>query len=188
MSEIVVLFDSNEAAQYRTNISGWVSRHGHLCCDERAARYDGCTHTLCEDCSQPIAKGRLVCTECWDKRQIKKYEAMPKAEWNEKGMLYSDAADKYFSDWDEIEEFIEEEGGTIEGLRLIICKPHYLPLLDSSDFGCDDLAEDGELPDAVIDAIAKFNEVIYSIGPVSWTPGNKAAHIRAMAEGKEPKQ
>lgn len=183
MDEKVVLFDSNEAAQFRTNISGWVSRHGRLCCDERAARYDGCTHTRCEDCSQPITKGRLVCPKCWDKRQTLKYEAMPKEDWNGEGMLYSDAADKYFSDWCEIEEFIEEEGGTIEGLRLIICKPNYLPLLDSSDFGCDELAEDGELPDAVVDAINKFNEVIKATRPVSWTPGNKAA--RALAEGKE---
>jgi len=170
----VVLFDSDEAAHFQTGLSGWVSRQGHYWGnDERAARYDGCTHTRCEDCNEPIDRGRLICPKCHEIRQIKRYTAMPKDEWNGEGMLYSDAADKYFQDWDEVEEFIEDDGGTIESLRLIICKPNYLPQLDY-DYGCDELAEDGELPDSVEQAIEDFNKVIKAAGPVSWSPGKKA--------------
>ncbi len=172
----MVMFDSAEAAHLQTGLSGWVSRHGHYWGnDERAARYDGCTHTRCEDCNEPVDRGRLICLKCHDKRQITRYAAMSKEEWNSNGMLYSDAADKYFYDWDEVECFIEDNGGTVESLRLIICEPQYLPLLDTSDYGDDVLAEDGVLPDAVIQAIEDFNKVIKNTGAVSWYPGKKAA-------------
>jgi len=174
-ASMVVMFDSNEAAQYRTNLSGWVSRHGHFMgTDERAARYDGCTHTRCEDCGEPVDRGRLICPKCYEIKQIKRYEAMPKEVWDETGMLYSDAADRYFQSWDEVEGYLEDEDGTIESLRLIICVGQSLPLLPD-DYGCDEIAEDGELPDAAAEAIEKFNEAIKAIGVVSWFPGKIAA-------------
>jgi hypothetical protein len=98
---------------------------------------------------------------------------MPKEIWNEEGMIYSESADKYFSSIDEVEGFLEDEDKTIDDLRLVICEPNYLPLLDT-DFGCDSLAEDGELPDKVIQAIDDFNKVIKATPPVSWSPGKKA--------------
>ncbi|KKN34691.1 hypothetical protein LCGC14_0791180 [marine sediment metagenome] len=173
----VIMFDSNEAAQYRTNLSGWVSGNGRYWGeDERAARYDGCTHRLCEDCGGPTEKGWLVCKECRYIRDEARYKSMPKEEWNEKGMLYSDALDKYFSSWDEIEDYCEGEEVGIDKLMLIICEPNYLPLL-SDDYGCDELVEDGELPDDAIQAIEDFNKVIKAVGAVSWMPGKKAVII-----------
>ena len=173
----VVMFDSDEAAFLMTGISGWVSRHGRFMGDdERAARYDGCTHTRCEDCGEPVDRGRLICPKCNEARDVKRCAAMPKEEWNGEGMLYSDAADKYFSGWDEIESFLEDNDGAVESLRLIICVPQYLPLL-CDDYGYDEIAEDGELPDAVIEAIEEFNTVIRKVGAVSWYPGKKAAIV-----------
>jgi hypothetical protein len=178
--EPMVLFDSDEAAHLQTGISGWVSRHGRFMGnDERAARYDGCTHRRCEDCGNPCEKGWLVCNECREKRDIARYNAMPKEEWDGKGMIYSAAADKYFSDLDEAEEFLEDDGGTMESLRLIICEPQYLPFL-SYDYGCDELPEDGELPDAVVQAIEDFNKVIKETGAVSWIPSKKAVKLEEV--------
>jgi len=174
-SNKVIMFDSSEAAQYRTGLSGWVSRNGmYYGNDERAARYDGCTHVTCEDCGKPAPRCWLVCDSCKGIREKATYDAMPKEVWNGEGMLYSESADKYFSDWGEIEDYCEEEDVTIDSLRLVICKPNYLPLLDL-DYGCDDLAEDGELPDEIVEAIAKFNAVVKEVGAVSWLPSNKAA-------------
>jgi len=171
----VILFGSNEAAEYRTDIAGWVSGKGHYWGDdERAARYDGCTHRPCEDCGEPAEKGWLVCEKCRSLRDEARYKAMPKDEWDEKGMLYSGTQDKYFSSWDDIEEYCEDEEIGIDKLRLIICEPQYLPRL-SDDYGCDELAEDDELPDSVIQAIDDFNKVIKAVGAVSWMPGKKAA-------------
>ena len=169
-----ILFDSDEAAHYQT-LSGWVSRHGHFMGnDERAARYDGCTHRPCKDCGEPTEKMYVVCNKCRVLGDKKRYKAMPKIEWDETGMLYSEAHDKYFSSWEEIEDYCEDEGIGKDELRLIICVPNYLPLIPD-DYGCDDLAEDGELPDSVIQAIEEFNKVIKAAGPVSWFPGKNAA-------------
>jgi len=176
-----VLFNSDEAAHFQTGLSGWVSRHGHYWGnDERAARYDGCTHVLCDDCGKPVDRGWLVCKACRENRDKARYEAMPEEEWNEVGMLYSDALEKYFASLEEIEEFCEDEGNKVSELRLIICEGQYLPLI-SDDYGCDVLAEDGELPDAAIDAVEKFNDAIKAAGPVSWYPGKK----RLAPKGEE---
>jgi hypothetical protein len=182
MSEIktkqIVLFGSNEAAQFKTGISGWVSRNGNFYGkDERAARYDGCTHRPCKDCGAPTEKGWLVCEKCRAIRDAVRYNAMPKVVWGEVGMIYSSVADKYFSSWGEVEDYCEDEVTQIDKLRLVICKGQTLPLL-SDDYGCDELAEDGELPDVVIEAIEKFNQVIKSVGMVSWYPDNKAVEYR----------
>jgi hypothetical protein len=99
---------------------------------------------------------------------------MPKEKWDETGMLYSNSHDKFFSSWGEIGDYCEEEDIGLAELRLVICEPQYLPLLDPSDYGCDELAEDGELPDNVIKAIEEFNKVIKETGAVSWYPGKKA--------------
>ncbi len=171
--EEIVMFDSTKAARFQTNISGWVSRQGHFWGnDERAARYDGCTHVRCEDCGKPVERGWLICPQCREVRQVKKYKALPREKWNGEDGLYSDAFDKYFWSWDDVENYCEEEMLDIKDLRLVICEPCYLPLLDG-DYGCDELPEDGELPDKVIQAIENFNKVIKEIGVVSWIPGNK---------------
>jgi len=183
MDNEIIMFNSDAAAQYRTGLSGWVSRDGIFYGnDERAARYSGCTHVACSDCGKPTTKGWLVCDSCKEIREKAKYQSMPKEVWDEKGMLYSQSADKYFSDWGEVEEYCEEEDIKIGNLMLIICKPNYLPLLDL-DYGYDELAEDGELPDAIIKAINDFNAVVKATGAVSWLPSNKAAII--PAGGKE---
>lgn len=175
--EEIIMFDSNEAANLQTGLSGWVSRLGRFFGnDERAARYDGCTHVKCEDCGKPSEKGWLVCPDCRDKRDIVRYNAMPKEEWDGTGMLYSDSHNRYFSDWDEIDEYCEEEGVTKESLRLIICIPQHLHLINSDDW-CDELAEDGELPDVVMQAVDALNEAIIKAGAVSWFPSTKAVKL-----------
>lgn len=169
----VIMFDSEKAAQYRTDISGWVSGNGRLWCDERAARYDGCTHRPCEDCGEPTEKSWLVCKKCRQVRDEKRYQALPKEIWDGVGMIYSSTADKYFSTLDEVEEYCEEEEVKKDALMLIICEPNYLPLIPD-DYGCDELVEDGELPDDAIQAVEDFNKAIKAVGPVSWIPGKKA--------------
>jgi len=99
---------------------------------------------------------------------------MPKEEWDEKGMLYSDLDGKYFSSWGKVEDYAEDKEIGIDKLRLIICEPQYLPLIPD-DYGCDELPQDGELPDDVIQAINDVNKVIRASEPISWYPGRKAA-------------
>ena len=106
----MVMFNSDEAAHLQTGISGWVSRNGRFFGnDERAARYDGCTHTICEDCGGPVERGWLVCEDCREKKAIANFNAMPKEVWNEEDGIYSESYDKYFWSWEEVDDYCYDE-------------------------------------------------------------------------------
>ena len=175
MSKQIVMRDSPEAAQYRTDLKGWVSRDGFYFGDgpqgERTARYAGCTHVPCERCDAPTPKGYTQCRGCRDLIYIAKYEAMPRAEWDGKALLYSEARDQYYSTPDDAAEDLEEDQ-TLADLRLVICEPNYVRQLEP-DYCCDDLPEDGDVPDDVAEAMEAFNEAVAGI-VLSWSPGKKA--------------
>lgn len=166
------MFDSPEAA-HKTTVEGWVSRNGFFFGDdERTARYEGCTHRTCEDCGAAIRKGSLVCGDCAEKRDAKRYAAMPRKPWDLKAMVYSDTLDKYYPDPEQAEDNLEE-GQTLEDLRLIICEPNYARRIED-DYFCDEAAEDGELPDELQEAIEAFNAAVIKAPPLSWSPGKYA--------------
>ena len=175
MEKSKVLYTSDEAAKFVTNISGWVDRHGHFYGkDENAARYAGCTHIVCQDCGKPTRKGYLICSDCREKKAIERYKRREKKEWDGKTMLYSDATNDYFQDKDAVEEYIDENGCTLESLRLFLCEQVQLRTIEE-DYWCDDLPDDGELPQEVLSALKELNDAIMDAEPVSWEPGDFAA-------------
>jgi len=163
-----IMFDSDEAAQPWTQ-EGWKSRDGYFYADERAARYSGCTHRPCEDCGAPTAKMYVYCESCCDKRDVARYAAMPEARWDGKQMIYSETLERFFSDPEEAEDWLDEEGRDIVSLRLVLCEPCHIRPLDI-DYLYDDLPEDGEAPDAVLEAMDAFNAATKDI-ILSWYPG-----------------
>ena len=170
----VVMFDSTEAATYRTNLSGWVSRDGRFYGEgesaEKAARYDGCTHRACRDCGEPAEKSWLICRQCQDNADRERFDALPAEEWDGVAMLYSETRDAYYSDPDEATDNLDD-GMTLADLRLVICVPNRVRELDG-DYCHDELPDDGELPDNVEEAMAAFNAAVAGI-VLSWSPGKK---------------
>lgn len=186
----MVLFSSEEAA-HKVIIDGWVSRNGYFYGDdERAARYDGCTHVACERCGKPVRKGWLACDECREKREAEKYAALERKEWDGEGMIYSDSHDQYFDCWEDVDDLIDELSGpgspvTIESLRLLICEPQYAREVDT-DYWSDDLPEDGDLPPDIEEALEEFNAVIRNHRePLSWIPGKYAVRIPLKTSTEE---
>ena len=171
-----ILYDSDEAAKYVTGIEGWTDRHGHFFGNnEDVARYSGSTHRKCRDCENIIpTRGYLICGTCRGKAAIGKYNARPRQKWDGDAPLYSDADDEYFFDVDSLRDHMEEHECTLESLRLVICKPQTFRELED-DYFCDELPEDGELPDSVITAMNELNAVLRAQGPASWVPGKYAA-------------
>ena len=171
-----VLYNSDKAAKFVTGIEGWVDRQGRFWGkDEHMARYSGCTHIDCKDCGKLIpVRGYTICDECRNKKDIEKYNTMPRLKWDGMTPLYSDAADEYFFDEDGLRDYMEENGCSIESLRLIICKPNKFREIES-DYFCEELPEDGELTADLEEALDAFNEVIRSQPPASWSPGKYAA-------------
>jgi len=170
MTDKIVMYDSDEAASFKTGLSGWVSRQGgYYGASEAAARYAGCTHVACKDCGDAAQKGYTCCIACRDKRSLEHYLAMPVVEWDGKAMLYSDTTDTYFSDLASAYELADDDGVAVEDLRLIICVPNYVSPLED-DYCVDELPEDGDLPCEVRAAMDAFNAAVKGI-VLSWSPG-----------------
>lgn len=180
--EKIVLDSSDEAASIQT-VTGWVSRDGRFYGnDESLARYAGSTHRTCE-CGAVTEKSYLRCKECRHKGDIAKYNAMPSQPWDGETFLYSDAHDKYFQDLeslaDHLSDYDDDDKYTLEDLRLIICEPNYARQVES-DFWCDELPEDGDIPAEMKAAMKAFNEVIKRQAPLSWSPGKFAADLASI--------
>lgn len=179
-SEATVMYDAPEAATYRTDIKGWVSRGGRYFGDgehgEHLARHDGCTHLPCSSCGEPM-RASGYCLRCWNERRAERYQAMPRARWDGAAMLYSDAHDEYYTDLDHAEEYLAnlDDGLMLADLRLVICVPEYVRQLDPGDFA-DDMPDDTDLPDEVYAAIEAFNEAVAGI-QISWRPGKYALDL-----------
>ena len=180
----VILYDSPEAASIKT-VTGWVARTGEFWGDnEHMARYCGSTHRRCETegCQSIVARNSFtICDDCRRKKDLAKFEAKPKVAWDGVGMLFADACDEYFSGLEEAQDFAEDRGLALADLRLVICEPNHLrPVYE--DHWCDDMAEDGELPDEVAKALDALNEAIKDAGPVSWTPGKFALDLSTITQ------
>ena len=179
MSEMILTGD-DRAATFKTNISGWVSRHGrYFGDDERTARYDGATHSLCSGCGKQIEKARTICHDCAHLNNVLKYGKMEKIKWDKKTPLYSRAADEYFFGEDELSDFLEEsEEWKLDSLMLVICRANEFRQIDE-DFFCDELPEDsdGDIPDTVFTAMDAFNKAMVSAGAASWSPSKYRAII-----------
>ena len=173
MTNKQILITSDEAAKFVTNIEGWVDRHGRFWGkDKQAAQWSGCTHIICPECGKPTKKIYTICEDCRKKKAIEQYNAKECKRWNGNIPLYSEMADEYFLNQDELDYFLdgEERKCIIESLRLIICEPIYLRQIDE-DYFYDDLLEDTDISSDVANALKNLNRIISEQKPIGWEPG-----------------
>lgn len=173
---IIILPESNESAEYRTDIKGWVSADGHWYLDEHIARWAGATHIHCEECGEIIPKnGYIICDKCRDKKDKERYYAMPEGEWVSGVPVTMMDGDKYFWDEDDILEYVYNNEIKIEDMMLVICKPVCAREIEPDEYYGDDLPLEQRLEivnKGLYDKIMKVNEYIRRYKPVlSWTPG-----------------
>ena len=183
--ETVVMYDSPESATYVTGISGWKSRDGFFWGkDEHMARWSGSTHKRCDECGRVYPKNSY-CDFCHAKKETEKYYAMPMIEWDETTPVCEWHDDKYFWDKESVLDYLydtyedAQKQGYEPEVQLVICEPQYLHTLDAEDWS-DDLAEDGELPDAVLEAIDVFNEILKNQKASCWYPGKQRINIESL--------
>lgn len=177
--ETMVMYDSPEAATYRTDIKGWVSRDGRYYGeDEHIARWSGCTHMTCA-CGQVYAKdGAVRCRSCQATHERDRYYVLEMVEWDGTTPVVTDDDDHYFFSEDEVLDYLadQEEGAEI---RLVLCKPGRLSYV-SEDNWADDLPEDGELPAEVQKALEALNEAIKNAPTVCWWPGKQRINMEPL--------
>ena len=178
-NEKIILADSDEAAKFVTGLSGWVDKNGVFWGQlEEMARYASATHKRCEECKTAIInRVYRCCVDCIEKKDIERYSKLEKKVWDGEVYLYSDRDDVYFSNYQELHDYIDEHQiENIDSLRLVICEPEHLRELDA-DYWADDLPEDAELPESVLSTIEALNAALKDAGIVSWHPGKFAAII-----------
>lgn len=170
MAEII-LDDSPEAAHKETR-EYWISRNGRAYNDERAARYDGCTHRRCDECKEPTDKFRIKCPTCRAKQLKEMYLRMPFKEWDGKEPLCLHDSDEFFWGEEDIEFFCDTNDLKPEDLDLVICEPLMAREVDPMDIYGDCLPEEGDLPDELEEAFKELNEKIRAYKtPLSWHAG-----------------
>lgn len=180
--EKIIMYESDEAAVYEERVlKGWWSVDGNTRRffgeDERTARYNGCTHRLCE-CGEAIPKEYIRCPACSDEAAAKRWAELPLVEWDGETPICIHRSDQYFWDEDSFFDWCIENDREPESVRLVLCTPNYARQIDE-DYWCDDMAEDGELPTYLGKALATFNDVLSKAEPLSWSAGDKRVIIKA---------
>lgn len=167
----MILFDSPEAATYKTGIEGWVSADGFYCGkDERLARYRGCTHVKCEECGSPCTKGWLKCDSCRSHASQKRWAAFPHEEWDGKKPIYLWDGNQFFFSEDELIDWLYDNEANGDEVMLVICEPIcYRPIDTETIAG--DAHEDWEPSDELAQKINEFNAYLKTLPPHSYTVG-----------------
>jgi len=189
----VVRYDSPEAAKL-TTVEGWLSADGTFWPSTRSdaehmARYCGCTHMPCSSCGTYM-KRNARCQPCHEARQTERYSAFPSEPWDGTTFVADFDGDRYFSDFEELLDAVSEGEYDLATLRLVHCEANYPSQIDADDHFCDDLPEDGEVPDELSAAFDQLNAAIAKCGPLSWSHAKRAVELspeqmRQLEESKE---
>lgn len=184
--ETKIHYNSDQAATYRTDVKGWVASDGRYYGeDERTARYAGCTVRPCASCDNEVDKSRVYCRSCEARRDMDKFAGFPVEVWDGKTPLCLFNSETYFFG-DDVLDYLADIDPS-EEVRICKCKPNHLGLI-SDDNWCDDLPEDGELPDAVFLAMQALNDAIKEAGPVSWYEDKIAIDVSELRSRIAAKQ
>lgn len=178
--EKIIMFDSEEAATFKTGLSGWVSSRNHYFGNgrdaEKNARNDGSTHKLC-DCGAIIRGGYSWCDSCNSRKSRERYEKLQEVEWDGITMLADWHEDRYFRDEDEVLEYCENNDVAPEELRLVLCEENHYTEVDVSAIAPEDQCPedwDGDLPVTIQEALDNLNKIIREYKkPFSWGGSNK---------------
>ena len=165
-----IMFDSPQAAKQMT-VTGWVSSNGRFYGkDERMARWDGCTHKICE-CGNTMEKGYSICPVCILNKRNETFQNYTFKEWDYKTPLALYDSDVFFWGEDYITDYLNEHELNPEDLNLVLCRPEYLSGINVDQWE-ESLPEnsDGELPKELDTKIKELNHFIESLPPVSWFP------------------
>lgn len=168
--EKIIMFESNEAAQYRTNIEGWVSSDGRFYGkDERTARYSGSTHHKCE-CGGIAERTYIRCEDCRKKFSDDLYEKMPYKEWDGKEPICLYDGDEFFFDEESLIDYLYDNELNGDDVQLVLCQPvNYQPIDGETIAG--DSHEDWEPSDELAKKINEFNDYLATLPPHSYTAG-----------------
>ncbi len=165
-----IVLDTDKNAIEEITRTVYKSLKGNIFLSESSARYDSCTHIACE-CGSHAKKGWTKCENCRIKSDKIKRDALPIEEWDGVVMIFDESSDRYFSDMEEIGEYLSDNDLDAEDLDLYLCEPNYVHQI-GSDYWEDIEPEDmDELPKELQDKLDEFNKFIFDSKIIlSWLP------------------
>lgn len=171
--EKIIMYDSPEAAQYRTGIEGWVSsdgrffgKGGHA---EQTARYAGSTHHKCE-CGGIAPKGWIRCDYCSKRIADETYLKLQYKEWDGKEPICLYDGEKYFWDESDLIDYLYDNELNGDDVQLVFCVPITYEHIDGETIASES-HEEWEPSKELSDKINEFNKYLSSLPPHSWTTG-----------------
>ena len=165
-NEEIVLYESPKAAS-RKMVEAWVSRDGFAFFTEHGARTQGATHRQCKNPEHPPYIKMGYCSQCAKEKTDLWYASLPSVEYTG-GVIYSHSADRYFSDLDDLEFYIDEFSS--DDLRLSPCSEQSYTKI-APGYWYDDMPEDQELPAEILAAVEELNSVLAE-HKLGWYPEN----------------
>jgi hypothetical protein len=183
---------NEEAAEHRTNISGWVCKtcrrfYGDGQGSEGAARYCCEKDHRCgtDGCEGRAAKPYIYCDPCVARRDEARWLALQEVEWDGEEPLCVFDDDRYFFDADSLADWLEEEGIPVEKVRLVLCEEDDKPLFCMDDFISDYMGEHGDPgPTKRVDDIV--NRWIGKNVPQMWVAGNRRPTLASLVAATRP--
>lgn len=168
---------NEEAAEHKTNISGWVCKtcrrfYGDEAGSERTARYCCEKDHACgtDGCAGRAIRPWIFCGACKEKRALDLWLSRPEVDWDGETPLVLDDDDEYFFSPEDLDEYLADHHLKPEDIRLVIAVLDRKPHFDMHEFVSDYLPEDLEADDDVkINAIV--NKWIQKHVPDVWVPG-----------------
>ena len=141
---------------------------------EDAVRYFHSNARKCERCGDGYwGKGYILCEACRNKSALERYYQLEEKE-PENDNMYSDAYDRYFYGWEDVDTFIEDEEDdiTVEDLRLLCVEPTKKRYVDLDELYADDMPEDADdvWTKEVTDKVAELNALLRNHPPISYQP------------------
>lgn len=179
------MFPNEEAAEYKTGISGWVCKncrrfYGE---EERVARYCCEKDHACDTdgCAGRAEKSYIYCDPCNKKRDLERWLAFKEVEWDGKTPLCLDDGDHFFFSPEELDEYLEEEGLDVKDVRIVVCEECEPPSFEMYDFLQDHLAEGMEAEAHWADIDKKVNDWIKENVPTVWFGGKTRPSAASVA-------
>lgn len=164
----IIMYASDQAATYKTNLSGWVTGDGfYYGKDENIARYAGCTHKICE-CGEIVSKSYVRCEKCRHKQSRERYLKLPFKEWDGKEPVCDRDGDTYFFDIDTLNDYMYEH--ELEVIDLLFCGEIGYREIRIDDIA-DDVHEDWEPSEELCEKVEALNKYLRSLPCHSYTPG-----------------
>jgi len=177
----IVMYDDPNIVQLK-EVKGWVGKDGRFYGNnEHLARHANSTHKKCE-CGNIMVKGYSYCNDCSTKKAKENFLKLPIGEWDGKSMMCEYNGERFFSDMDEVIEYLEDNDILPEDAEIVLCeKQVFLNEVNFDELNEEYCTEENGASyyhPEIAEKVEELNELIRKAEPKLWFRTNKRVVIQ----------